>query len=164
MNRTSAPTLEDRRAAQDARVETNIIRIATRDILNPFGRAPFVFHSALNVLAQETVHRMIDERWYGHGDLAGLKVRDRLSAAGFSVRWYQENVAWGNDTGAAVVAHWMTSRMHRSNIINPAYKHCGIGTARSLESATYRITNESRDAVLGPARFWCMVFWTPEDV
>jgi uncharacterized protein YkwD len=51
---------------------------------------------------------------------------DRLAAAGYQWEARAENVATGLDP-SDVVARWMASAEHRTNILNPNYTETGVG-------------------------------------
>lgn len=53
----------------------------------------------------------------------------RLDAVGYRMSASAENVAEGYPTPAAVVAGWMTSPGHRSNIVSTAFTEMGAGYA-----------------------------------
>ena len=52
---------------------------------------------------------------------------------GSGTRWRAaaENVAWGQQTPAAVMTDWMKSSGHRTNILNCSYTEIGVGVATS---------------------------------
>lgn len=52
---------------------------------------------------------------------------ERLSAAGASYSTWGENIAMGQPTPAAVMAAWMNSPGHRTNILTPGFTHLGVG-------------------------------------
>lgn len=54
----------------------------------------------------------------------------RFSAAG-------ENIAYGQRTPAEVMADWMNSPGHRSNIMNPTYTEIGVGLAKNSSGVCY---------------------------
>ena len=61
----------------------------------------------------------------------------RLDAVGYRTRASGENVAEGYPTAAAVVAGWMTSPGHRSNIVSTHYTEMGGGVATGKNGRRY---------------------------
>ncbi|HEU4721808.1 MAG TPA: CAP domain-containing protein [Gemmatimonadaceae bacterium] len=61
----------------------------------------------------------------------------RLRLVGYTYRAVGENVAEGYTSGAALMAGWMTSTAHRSNILSARYTETGVGMARSKSGRTY---------------------------
>ncbi|SCL33924.1 Uncharacterized conserved protein YkwD, contains CAP (CSP/antigen 5/PR1) domain [Micromonospora pallida] len=88
--------------------------------------------------ADQAAHRKMS-----HTGSDGSDAGDRLDRVGYDWRGYGENVAWNQQTPAAVMAAWMNSSGHRANILNCAFTEIGVGVARSN----------------GP--YWTQVFGTP---
>jgi uncharacterized protein YkwD len=61
----------------------------------------------------------------------------RLDAVGYRMSASAENVAEGYPTSAAVVAGWMTSPGHRSNIVSTAFTEMGAGYAAGKNGRKY---------------------------
>lgn len=57
------------------------------------------------------------------------------------VRTAGENIAYGQNSPQEVMESWVSSRAHRRNILNPAYKSAGFGMAKGKRYI-----------------FWCAVF------
>ena len=57
--------------------------------------------------------------------------RPRLDRVGYAWRTYGENVAWNQQTPAAVMDAWMNSSGHRANILNCSFTEIGVGVASS---------------------------------
>ena len=64
-----------------------------------------------------------------HDGPGGNSPGARMTAAGYSWRAWGENVAYGYNDCAAVIAAWMNSPGHRVNMLNPAYTNIGIAVA-----------------------------------
>ena len=134
---TSAPPARDRSgpsrppvvtapnsAGEDIVVRTN----AERKKLRVPGVAR---HAALMTAAQLHADQMAALGRMAH-DLPGAaypSLDDRLAAAGYRMRASGENVAEGYPSAAAVVAGWMTSPGHRSNILSAQFTEMGAGVA-----------------------------------
>jgi uncharacterized protein YkwD len=65
-----------------------------------------------------------------HQDLQRVVTDCGLSYAG-------ENVAYGYDSGTAVVRAWMNSDGHRANILSRHYRAIGIGARRADDGTWY---------------------------
>jgi uncharacterized protein YkwD len=70
---------------------------------------------------------------------------DRLEAVGYRYRAAGENVAGGHPNAAAVVAGWMASPGHRTNIVSTNYFEMGAGVATAKNGR----------------RYWAQVFGAP---
>ena len=63
---------------------------------------------------------------------------DRLAAAGYEWEAWAENVASGRDP-SDVVARWMASGGHRTNILNPNFTETGVGFASDQSGRGYYV-------------------------
>lgn len=63
------------------------------------------------------------------GGKSGSLPKARIRATGYRTRLTAENIAWGQTSGAQVVAEWMTSPGHRKNILMGSLDEYGIGVA-----------------------------------
>ena len=90
----------------------------------------------LREAAQRYAQDMVSRAFFSHVAPGGVDLEDRLRASGFinpSESWFVgENLAWG--AGAlgsprSVVRMWMNSPGHRANILQPRFRHIGIGVA-----------------------------------
>lgn len=61
-----------------------------------------------------------------HQDLGPVLKDCNLRSAG-------ENIAFGNASGAEVVAGWMNSDGHRRNIVNPGFRLFGVGAVQAAD-------------------------------
>ena len=64
-----------------------------------------------------------------HTGSDGSSPFDRMRKAGYSGSAMGENIARGYSTSESVVEAWMNSPGHRSNILNRAFQHLGVGMA-----------------------------------
>lgn len=71
---------------------------------------------------------------------------DRLAAAGYGWQATAENLASGYPDAASLVAAWMASATHRTNILNPAYTEVGAGYARDAAGQSYYVQVFARPA------------------
>lgn len=84
-------------------------------------------HSAYQAQTQTMSHRG------SGGSNAGI----RLTAAGYTWTTWGENVAAGQADCETVLSGWLGSTTHRANILNPAFRHIGIGMAMDVNGVPY---------------------------
>ncbi len=85
----------------------------------------------LMLAAQRHSQDQADHKTMTHDGSDGSDVGDRLDRVGYAWRAYGENVAWNQQTPAAVMDAWMNSPGHRANILNCSFTEIGVGVARS---------------------------------
>ncbi|MFR9777980.1 CAP domain-containing protein [Micromonospora sp. MS34] len=85
----------------------------------------------LMLAAQRHSQDQADHKTMSHDGSDGSNVGDRLDEVGYAWRAYGENVAWNQQTPAAVMDAWMNSPGHRANILNCSFTEIGVGVARS---------------------------------
>ncbi|RGC69966.1 Cysteine-rich secretory protein family protein [Micromonospora sp. MW-13] len=88
-------------------------------------------NSKLTAAAQAHSQDQADHRKMSHDGSDGSDVGERLDRVGYSWRAYGENVAWNQQTPAAVMDAWMNSSGHRANILNCSFTQIGVGVASS---------------------------------
>lgn len=97
------------------------------------GLKPLVLRAQLQQAAREHSLSMARYGYFGHKDMHGRTVRERLlERAVTDWRELGENIAkeLGSATAALQVCqNWMNSPGHRRNIIRPAYSETGVGAA-----------------------------------
>ena len=91
------------------------------------GAAPLSINKELNKSARFHANFMAEHDCFDHLCPNEPNLGKRARDAGYDWRAVAENIAAGQEDAAEVVAGWMTSPGHRANILNPAYKHIGIG-------------------------------------
>lgn len=77
---------------------------------------------------------MADNNYFSHTGLNGSRFSARAKAAGYKGFPAAENIAAGYQSANAVMASWMSSPGHRSNILNCSHTHIGIGQADNSNS------------------------------
>ncbi|SCF32557.1 Uncharacterized conserved protein YkwD, contains CAP (CSP/antigen 5/PR1) domain [Micromonospora viridifaciens] len=85
----------------------------------------------LMLAAQRHSKDQADHKTMSHDGSDGSDPGDRLDRVGYAWRAYGENVAWNQQTPAAVMDAWMKSPGHRANILNCSFTEIGVGVARS---------------------------------
>ncbi len=106
--------------------------------------------TALDGASRGYARSMVRHRFFAHVTPGGGTLKQRIRESSYldGARGYKlgENLAWGSGSLAAPkrrVASWMNSPGHRANILNPRFRHLGVGLstgapkATSLRSATY---------------------------
>ena len=108
------------------------------------GLAPMVWDQRLELAAQRHSDDQAAMRRMSHTGSDGSSLVDRLARVGFSWRSAAENVASGQTTAGSVMAAWMNSPGHRSNILSTNTR-IGVGFAVAADGR----------------RYWTQVFATP---
>jgi uncharacterized protein YkwD len=109
---------------------TNKVR-ADKD-LPPLEPNPILFKAArahsVNMAKQEKLEHVLD----------GKNPAQRVRAAGYDFAKIGENVAWDNEGKLAeVVKGLLDSKLHRDNLLEPAFREIGLGIARTEKGEYY---------------------------
>jgi len=136
---TPAPATPSRASVRSVASITDSIFLLTnrervRADLSPLRRSP-----ELTRAAQVHAEQMASARKLSH-DVAGARypsLTSRLRLVSYTSAASGENIAEGYTSGAALVAGWMTSAAHRTNILSARYTETGVGTARARSGRTY---------------------------
>lgn len=83
--------------------------------------------AALRCAARNHSMDMGERDYFDHETPEGLGPGDRLDMAEYEGTAWGENIAWGYGTPEAVVAGWMSSDGHCSNIMAPHFTQIGVG-------------------------------------
>jgi uncharacterized protein YkwD len=110
-----------------ARGPVGAVVAATNAERKDAGCDPVTLDSRLSAAAQGHAADMAANDYFSHTDQDGADSSDRMHDAGFGGSRTGENIAYGQETGAEVVATWMGSSGHRHNILNCAYDRIGVG-------------------------------------
>jgi uncharacterized protein YkwD len=81
----------------------------------------------LEVAARRHARDMAERNFFAHEGPDGTTLSDRLDAAGFRGCAAGENIAYGQSSPEEVVADWMKSEGHCTNILSSAYRRLGVG-------------------------------------
>jgi uncharacterized protein YkwD len=101
----------------------------------PYAAAPALNWSCpLAAAASRHSRDMATHDFMSHTGSDGLKLSDRVSAAGYSWSAIGENVAAGQRSVDTVLQSWLQSPGHCANIMNPAYRDLGAASAESSGS------------------------------
>ncbi|MDN5326259.1 MAG: hypothetical protein PWP41_955 [Moorella sp. (in: firmicutes)] len=93
------------------------------------GLKPLAADSQLARVARLKAEDMRDKNYFSHESPTYGSFASMLKQFGISYRTAGENIAAGYPTPEAVVAAWMNSPGHRSNILNANYTAIGVGYA-----------------------------------
>ncbi|MDX6617404.1 MAG: hypothetical protein QOD60_2495 [Solirubrobacterales bacterium] len=100
------------------------------------GLLPVTVDAGLTASALGHSDSMQANSYFQHDSPDGTTFADRIAQTGFlrgARRWLiGENIAWGSltlGTPQALMTAWMNSPEHRDNILEPAYREIGVGTA-----------------------------------
>jgi uncharacterized protein YkwD len=117
----AAPAIENLDALAD-----EVVRLVNIE-RKKHGATPLSINKELNKSARFHADFMAEHDCFAHLCPNEPNLGKRARDAGYDWRAVAENIAAGQAGAAEVVADWMTSPGHRANILNPVYKHIGIG-------------------------------------
>lgn len=100
---------------------------AQNGIVRPLGYNP-----ALQAAAQAQADHLSRTGAAGHRGPGGSTARQRAGQAGYNACLIAENTARGQADVATVLADWMASPAHRSNILNAQVTHYGFARSGSV--------------------------------
>ena len=90
------------------------------------GLSPLAWDRRAAAVAQEHSRDMFERDYFSHTSPNGRTMRDRLEAGGVKYSQAGENIAWGQETGRAVLTAWLRSPGHRKNIERSGYTRHGV--------------------------------------
>lgn len=93
------------------------------------GLAPLQVDLDLSRVARLKAEDMRDKNYFSHDSPTYGSFLEMLHRFGIPYRTAGENIAAGYRSPEAVVAAWMASPGHKSNILNPAFTRLGVGYA-----------------------------------
>jgi uncharacterized protein YkwD len=100
------------------------------------GLAPMTYDTKLELAAQRHSEDQARSERMSHTGSDGSTMVQRIDRVGFAWRSAAENVAYGYDSPAAVMAGWMNSDGHRRNILS-SNTHIGVGVAYGTDGRPY---------------------------
>ena len=133
LQRTAAPSSSTIRVTSTTGLSAELQQVV--DLVNQerakAGCQALTVNDKLTLAAQRHSQDQADHRTMTHDGSDGSDVGNRLDRVGYTWRAYGENVAWNQQSPAAVMAAWMSSPGHRANILNCSFTEIGVGVARS---------------------------------
>jgi uncharacterized protein YkwD len=95
------------------------------------GCGPLEWNVAVAVVAEDHSEDMVLRSFFAHTNPDGASPFDRLQYAGINYSGAAENIASGYPTAEAVLAGWLGSPGHRTNIENCSLTEHGVGLVES---------------------------------
>lgn len=93
------------------------------------GLGALTVHPNVRLAAQRYADDMALRNFFSHDSPEGTDPGDRLTLAGFAWSAYGENLAAGQQTPREVMAAWLDSPSHCSNLLTPMYTVAGYGVS-----------------------------------
>jgi uncharacterized protein YkwD len=103
------------------------------------GVPPMREEPLLDETAQRHAADMLARSYYDHDSPEGTTVLERSRAAGYRPSLAAENIARGQYTIEEVMDGWMSSPIHRENILSPLFADIGSGVAVGKNANSYQI-------------------------
>ncbi len=91
--------------------------------------APLTWNELLEKAAQSHSTDMFKKNYFSHTGSDGSGSGERISRAGYTWKYYGENIANGYQTESEVIAGWLSSPGHCSNIMNGNFTEMGVSKA-----------------------------------
>jgi uncharacterized protein YkwD len=113
-------------AESHSMMEDEVVDIANRKRAEA-GCEPLFVDERLDNAAEAHSRDMARRDYFDHTTPEGVTFRDRIQTAGFANPGTGENIARGLPDAKQVMASWMASEEHRSNILNCEFSYVGIG-------------------------------------
>ena len=136
---TPAPTPTSSAYAQQVLALTNAARAAARTCGSV--SAPAVpalsLSSQLTAASQAHASDMANLNYFSHTSQDGRTFDQRISAAGYLWSSVGENIAAGQPTPEAVVAGWLSSPGHCTNLMSARFTQMGLGYAAGGSYGAY---------------------------
>ena len=103
------------------------------------GRSRLHAAPSLTRAARRFARTMVRRHFFDHTSPSGSTMISRVRATAYLHRAgaysLGENIAWGGGslgTPRAIVRAWMHSAGHRANLLNPRFRHVGVGIAAGV--------------------------------
>jgi uncharacterized protein YkwD len=92
--------------------------------------APLAISDKLHRAARAHARDMARRNYFEHQGRDGKSPKDRVQREGYRLRLTGENIAFGPETAAEVVAGWLTSPGHCANIMDPRFRDMGVAVSQ----------------------------------
>ncbi|MET0280493.1 MAG: CAP domain-containing protein [Steroidobacteraceae bacterium] len=93
------------------------------------GAPPLLVSEPLHRAARAHARDMARRGYFDHVSRDGRTPKQRVQAEGYRLRLTGENIAFGPESAAEVVAGWLGSPGHCANIMDPRFVHMGAAVA-----------------------------------
>ncbi|MDQ3665671.1 MAG: CAP domain-containing protein [Acidobacteriota bacterium] len=113
---------------------------ATNEMRARNGFSPLSWDSDLCRMARAHSEKMARLGFFAHETPEGLRLKDRVRAAGIRFQVIGENIAYNQgvaDPGTFAVQRWMTSAKHRANLLGSEFRASGIGSFVAPDGRVY---------------------------
>jgi uncharacterized protein YkwD len=131
-------------------VSSRRLRLATLCLMNAEraaqGLSPLHASRALRRAARSHLRNMATRGYFAHNEPSGRTVLDRARASGYlhgsGCGLVGENLGWGQGieaTPGSMDGGWMSSTLHRANILDRGYHDVGIAIGQRGDTITYVI-------------------------
>jgi uncharacterized protein YkwD len=100
--------------------------------------APLAWHCDLEQAAQAHSSDMAGNDFFSHTGSGGSSAGQRITATGYQIQTWGENIAAGYSTAEAAMTGWLASSGHCANIMKAGFTELGAASA-SNQSSTYGI-------------------------
>ena len=127
----SIPNIDDIKA-----IETEVVRLVNAERAKA-RLAPLAQNWELSRVARYKSQDFIDKKYFAHQSPTYGSPFDMMKNFGIKYTSGGENIAYGQQTPAAVMQSWMNSPGHRGNILSAAYTHIGVGAAKAANGTLY---------------------------
>lgn len=91
----------------------------------------------LSRIARYKSKDMIDKNYFSHTSPTYGSPFNMIQNFGLKFSAAGENIAYGQNSPAAVMNAWMNSPGHRNNILSPSYTEIGVGLAKNNRGVYY---------------------------
>jgi uncharacterized protein YkwD len=91
--------------------------------------AALVISGKLYRAARWHARDMARRNYFEHQGRDGSSPKDRVQREGYRLRLTGENIAFGPETAAEVVAGWLASPGHCANIMDPRFRDMGVAVS-----------------------------------
>lgn len=90
---------------------------------------PLVVSQQLSAAAAAHARDMARRKFFEHRGSEGSQPKDRVLRTGYQPRLTGENIAYGPESAEEVVAGWLASPGHCSNMMDSRFRDIGVGLA-----------------------------------
>ena len=122
-----------------ARLEAGLHE-AVNEVRRREGLIPLQRDASVDQVARAHSQDMATRRYFAHETPEGLTPPDRLARGGVGgITLAGENVGLTSraEPNQEIVAGWLTSPVHRQNLLAPMFNRTGVGIARAADGTLY---------------------------
>jgi uncharacterized protein YkwD len=128
---TGAPTASAPAASATPSTEAAAVLATMNTRRTDAGIAALAVNAVLQREAQQHADDMATRGYFSHDTPEGITFQQRMAASGYPSMTLAENIGLTSDGEATgVVAVWMNSSAHRTNLLDARFQAAGVGVAR----------------------------------